>query len=319
MGGDVSGLRWLPRPSARHYATRRGDAWPLTPDSPARVRRRTLRRVPFSAHLRQVRAATNGGRLKVLDFGGGVGTSYVNLISSLVACPAIDYHIIRAGVGLPGRISGVRTGSEDSLSPVRRPPALPNVDIVLVKNALEYVEDYARCPDDALRVSPDMVSLCRAARWRFPDLRVYPAQHAGNGHPLLVHERRRNRRHHEASRLRPVVQGCHERTRAQSEKFSPKRSDSPPADHPSCCSRTARAHGSSSQVSRCSGRDGRCTRARSPDRPGFARNGCPPICVDPPWASRCDTSAVRNTKRGAPQYRVRLKSPRRGPRHQRPA
>ena len=66
----------------------------------------------------------------------------VNLVNSLVACPAIDYHIIELEWACR---EGSRVFARDPRIHFHQsPPAtLPDVDIVLVKNALEYVEDYA--------------------------------------------------------------------------------------------------------------------------------------------------------------------------------
>jgi len=80
--------------------------------------------------------------LKVLDFGGGVGISYVHLLSALADTTALEYHIVelewacRAGPQLypgDGRIHFHRS----------LPETLPDLNIVYMNGVLPYVEDYA--------------------------------------------------------------------------------------------------------------------------------------------------------------------------------
>ena len=82
----------------------------------------------------------NLGRVRILDFGGGMGVTYLYVISSLVECDSIDYHIVEtesiceAGARLfetDGRIHFHTRLPDDLL-----------VDGVLMNNTLQYIEDY---------------------------------------------------------------------------------------------------------------------------------------------------------------------------------
>lgn len=81
------------------------------------------------------------GRVRVLDFGGGMGVAYVHLVSSVPSCGVIDYHIVEheavceAGARLFE--SDPRVHFHASL-----PDDLPALDVVHVSSALQYVENY---------------------------------------------------------------------------------------------------------------------------------------------------------------------------------
>lgn len=96
----------------------------------------------FLSLLASVLYRQNGGALRVLDFGGGVGISYVHLINSLPECSRIDYHVVELEWAIR---EGSRLFAQDRRVRFHRslPDELADVDILHVKNALEYVEDYA--------------------------------------------------------------------------------------------------------------------------------------------------------------------------------
>lgn len=84
---------------------------------------------------------TNSGKVKILDFGGGMGVDYIYVTSCLAECRSINYHIIeskrvcQAAVSLFGDDNRIRfhTSLPDDLS---------ELDIVYIRSALQYVEDY---------------------------------------------------------------------------------------------------------------------------------------------------------------------------------
>jgi putative methyltransferase (TIGR04325 family) len=83
----------------------------------------------------------SGGRVGILDFGGGLGVGYVYLLSSLVNCGSIDYHVVERE-----RVceEGARLFEHDKR--IRFHPRLPaelgQIDILYISSALQYVEDY---------------------------------------------------------------------------------------------------------------------------------------------------------------------------------
>lgn len=83
----------------------------------------------------------SGGKVRILDFGGGAGVTYVHLISSLVNCRSVDYHIVeRAGVCREGEKLFEHDSGISFHSQV--PTELPDLDIVYISSALQYVENY---------------------------------------------------------------------------------------------------------------------------------------------------------------------------------
>jgi putative methyltransferase (TIGR04325 family) len=83
----------------------------------------------------------SGGKVNVLDFGGGMGIAYVHLMSSLVNCRSIDYHVIEREGICEG---GARLFEHDERIHFypELPAAISDLDIVYISSALQYVEDY---------------------------------------------------------------------------------------------------------------------------------------------------------------------------------
>ena len=95
--------------------------------------------LPF---LGAVRCHQNGGKLTVLDFGGGAGIGYIRLLPNLVGSFQLDYHIVdldwasKRGPSLFG--TDTRIHFHRSL-----PNNLPGLDIIHINNVLQLIEDYA--------------------------------------------------------------------------------------------------------------------------------------------------------------------------------
>ena len=83
----------------------------------------------------------SGGKVGILDFGGGMGVAYVYLLSSLVNCNSIDYHVVEREAVCE---EGARLFEHDKR--IRFHPRLPaelgQIDILYVSSALQYIEDY---------------------------------------------------------------------------------------------------------------------------------------------------------------------------------
>jgi putative methyltransferase (TIGR04325 family) len=82
-----------------------------------------------------------GEKVRILDFGGGMGVSFVHLTSCLVDGQSVDYHVIeREGICEGG--AQLFEHDERIHFSAQLPPSLPELDIVYLSSALQYVEDY---------------------------------------------------------------------------------------------------------------------------------------------------------------------------------
>ena len=81
------------------------------------------------------------GEVNILDFGGGMGIAYIHTVSSLVNCQSVNFHIVESQ-----RITeeGMRLFAHDKRIHFhsKLPAELPNLDIIYMSSALQYVEDY---------------------------------------------------------------------------------------------------------------------------------------------------------------------------------
>jgi len=81
------------------------------------------------------------GRIRVLDFGGSIGTDFIHLSSSLCMPCTIDYHVVE---GEPICDIAAEIFKDDSR--IRFSPSLPvesdRFDVVMVGSTLQYIEDY---------------------------------------------------------------------------------------------------------------------------------------------------------------------------------
>jgi putative methyltransferase (TIGR04325 family) len=82
-----------------------------------------------------------GGKVRILDFGGGMGIAYVHLLSSLVNCGSIDYHIVESE-GVCERGARLFEHDERIHFSAQLPVGLADLDILYMSSALQYVEDY---------------------------------------------------------------------------------------------------------------------------------------------------------------------------------
>lgn len=88
-------------------------------------------------------AGENAGEVAILDFGGGTGSAFVNVISSSSVCSNIKFHVVETA-------SACRLGEELFADEPRirfhsaLPEGLGPVDIVHIASALQYVDDYRK-------------------------------------------------------------------------------------------------------------------------------------------------------------------------------
>jgi putative methyltransferase (TIGR04325 family) len=83
----------------------------------------------------------NDGTLTILDFGGGMGVSYVHLVNSLPAPSKIDYHVIEVPA-ICEKGSMLFEGDPRIHFHTDFPDDLERVDIVYVSSSLQYIRDF---------------------------------------------------------------------------------------------------------------------------------------------------------------------------------
>ena len=83
----------------------------------------------------------DGGRVRILDFGGSMGTDYIHLSSSLSIPCTVEYHVVEGK-----KICDVAGDIFDDDPRIHFSSSLPlepeQFDVVLVGSTLQYVEDY---------------------------------------------------------------------------------------------------------------------------------------------------------------------------------
>jgi len=82
-----------------------------------------------------------GRGAKVLDFGGGMGAAYIHLISSVINCRWIDYHVVENRAMCDAGTKLFANDGNIHFHPTL-PADLSDVDVVYVSSALQYIEDY---------------------------------------------------------------------------------------------------------------------------------------------------------------------------------
>lgn len=105
--------------------------------------------------------------VKVLDFGGGPGSGFVQLLSSLPATTAIDYLVVDLQ---PACDAGRRLFAADGR--IRFATEIPGpasgFDIVYVNSTLQYIDDYAATLQRLAALEAPWLLLARLAAGRFP-------------------------------------------------------------------------------------------------------------------------------------------------------
>jgi putative methyltransferase (TIGR04325 family) len=146
-GRIFDGETWLTRAAARldaDLAALRGDR---SDSSLALIREHPL--PLLAATLCATRRST-----RILDFGGGLGTSFLRLLASLPAAPMpVDYHIVE----LPSvvAVGRERFGTFPNLhfhSSI--PRDIGPVDIVCAVSSLHYIEDWRGCLRELVALRP---------------------------------------------------------------------------------------------------------------------------------------------------------------------
>jgi putative methyltransferase (TIGR04325 family) len=106
-------------------------------------------------------------KVKILDFGGGMGVSYIHAIGALQHPERIEYHIVekpqvcKQGRQLFARDAHVHFHEE-------LPESLAGLDIVYINSALQYVEDYGLLLRQLCALSPHFFFLARCSAGDVP-------------------------------------------------------------------------------------------------------------------------------------------------------
>jgi len=102
--------------------------------------------------------AAGKGAIRILDFGGGMGIGYVHVRAALDPGVRVHYTILETSeVARAG--SRLFAGSDEVRFITAVPEALPDIDILYSRTALQYAEDYAGLLRGLLRQRPRFVLL----------------------------------------------------------------------------------------------------------------------------------------------------------------
>lgn len=82
-----------------------------------------------------------GHSLTILDFGGGMGVDFVQLISGSVRCENVQYHVVDTGKSCKIGLSLFE--GEERIHFHSELPSLSEVDLVFLNSALEYIPEWA--------------------------------------------------------------------------------------------------------------------------------------------------------------------------------
>ena len=93
--------------------------------------------LPFLASM----VKNDQGHLSILDFGGGMGIEYIHLTRSLPKDRALRYFVVE-GQRVCEAGSKLFAGDSHIQFCASLPKDLPQVDIIYIRSALQYIEDY---------------------------------------------------------------------------------------------------------------------------------------------------------------------------------
>ncbi len=112
--------------------------------------------LPFLAAL--VSVNSKGGKVSILDFGGGLGSGYISVVAGCTSRDAVDYHIVdtknicRAGKSYYKDDRQIHY--YDCL-----PKEIQSVDIVHLCSSLQYIEDWKGLLYDIAAYNPQYILL----------------------------------------------------------------------------------------------------------------------------------------------------------------
>lgn len=125
--------------------------------------------------------AADRGRLRVVDFGGGAGTGFIQLRGAIPSQVAIDYEVIDLpAVCAAGRELFADDGRVTFSTQVRA--GAPPPDVVYANSVLQYVDDYQGTLRTLAGLGAEYLLLSRTALW--PGARFATQQINLKGHVL---------------------------------------------------------------------------------------------------------------------------------------
>ena len=107
-----------------------------------------------------------GHSLTILDFGGGMGVDFVQLISGSVRCENVQYHVVDTGKNCELGLSLFE--GEERIHFHSELPSLSEVDLVCMNSALEYIPDWAELLSTLVSYRPKYFLMVRLDAGEIP-------------------------------------------------------------------------------------------------------------------------------------------------------
>lgn len=125
--------------------------------------------------------------VKVLDFGGGMGTSYVDVRLALQPAIQVAYTIVEIDA-VCHAARGLYTEADRVTFVTAVPDRLADLDIVYIRTALQYVEDYRGLLVRLLALKPRYMLLAKLAAGAIPTFATAQMNLPGSVVPCWFHD-----------------------------------------------------------------------------------------------------------------------------------
>lgn len=131
--------------------------------------------------------AADGHGVKVLDFGGGMGTSFVDVRLALPPDVPLGYTIVEIDAVCQAA-RGLYTPTDGVAFITTVPDQLADLDVVHIRTALQYVDDYRGLLVRLLRLRPRYVLLAKLAAGEIPTFATAQLNLPGSVVPCWFHD-----------------------------------------------------------------------------------------------------------------------------------
>lgn len=125
------------------------------------------------------------GRVTVLDFGGGLGVSYIDRLSFLPQDADIRFHVVDTKATCDAA-RDLFAGDARIAFHASLPDGIGDVDIVHLGTSLEYVEDYRKVIADLAALAPLYVFVVDTFMCRCPTFATQQVNMIGKGIPYWI-------------------------------------------------------------------------------------------------------------------------------------